>query len=79
MIEERTRPCGRVVALLASLWESRLHVIRVGGALKVWQVARDTGGISQVVVSVHVTLHALHRDVGSSQRETGSAVIKTRT
>ena len=62
VIEGCRRPGGRGVALLTSLRERRLHVIRLGGALEILQVATDTSGIGagQVVVAVHVALRALH-------------------
>src|SRR6516164_8778085 len=63
VVEAGAGPRGRVVALLASLRETRLHVIRSSGSLEIFQVAADAGGIraSQIVIPVYVALGALHR------------------
>ena len=80
MVEGRPIPGRRVVALLAGLGEPRLYVIGIRGALEVRQVATGTGGIraGQVVVIVHVTLHALHRRMRAREGETGGRVVKVR-
>lgn len=67
VIERATSPIGCVMALLASLGESRLNVVRVVGRLVILQVTRYASGISagQVVVSVHVTLQTRSTDVGA--------------
>ena len=61
VIETGAGPRGRVVALLASLREPRLHVIRGGGALEILQVATHASCISasQAEVVVGVALTAL--------------------
>ncbi len=64
------------MAVLASLWESCLHVIGIGRRLVAGQVARHAGGVGQVVVSVHVALGTLRGHVGPGQREAGLAVIE---
>ena len=56
VIKRRARPRSGVVALLAGLWEIRLHVIWFCRALEVSQVTRDTRPAAQVVVPVDVTL-----------------------
>ena len=63
VVEGCLRPRRRVVTLLTGLRESRLHVIGIGRSLEILQMATDAGSIRrrQVVVSVHVTLTALHR------------------
>ena len=68
------------MALLTSLWEARLHVVRIGRALEIFQVAADAGRIraGQVVVAVHVALGALHGGVRAGQREAGGRVIEGR-
>jgi hypothetical protein len=78
VIKSRAAPVRGVVALLAGLREIRRHVIRIGRSLEIFQVAADTSRRRQVVVVVHVTLRALHRSVGASQREPGVVVIKRR-
>ena len=76
VIEGGIRPrCGSV-ASLAGLRHARLYVIRVVRSLIILEVARHTGGISQVVVPVDVTLRALSSHVRSGKRETGLAVIE---
>ena len=61
VIERRRRPVGRAMALLAGLRETRAHVVRVGGALEILQVAAHASRVRrrQVVVAVHMALHAL--------------------
>ncbi len=49
---------GRV-ATLTGLRESCLHVIRVGCALEIFQVARRTGCVGDAVVTVDVALGTL--------------------
>jgi len=65
VIERSATPVRGVVALLASLRKVRLHVIRIGSALEVRQVATRARRICrrQVVIAVHVTLHALQGNV----------------
>lgn len=76
MIEGRAAPGGGVVTLLAGLRKRRLHVIRVGGALKVLEVARYAGGIGQVVVPIDVALRTGSVDVGSGEWKPGFGVVK---
>ena len=73
MIKRRITPRGRGVALLAGLREIRLHVVRIGGALEVLQMAAHTSrvGAGQVVIVVDVALHALHGRVRAGQWESG--------
>src|SRR6267142_1329150 len=80
VVKGRARPGGGVVTLLTGLREARLHVVRLGGALKIFQVAAHASGIRarEVVVIVDVTLHALHRGMRSRQREAGGRVVKVR-
>ena len=55
-------------------------MVRIGGSLKIFQVAADAGRVraGQVVVAVHVALGALHGGVRAGQREAGGRVIKVR-
>ena len=80
MVEIRARPRGRVVALRTGLREAGLHVIRLGRALEILQVAADTSRISagQVVVAVHVAAGAGDGRVRPGQREPGGRVIEGR-
>jgi len=66
------------MTLLAGLREIRGDVIGIGRALKIRQMARDTGGDRNVVVVVHVAVGALPRGYGvhTGQRETGGVVIE---
>ena len=68
------------MTLLARLWEVRLHVIRIRGAVEIRQVAADAGrvGAGQVVVVVHMALRALQGGMRPSQREAGGRVIEGR-
>ena len=81
VIEGGAGPRGRAVALLASLREAGLHMVRIRGALEIFQVAADAGRVcaGQVVVAIHVALRALHAGVRARQREAGRRVIKSRT
>jgi len=62
MIKHRVAPGRGGVTLLTGLGEGCLHVVGIGGALEVFQVTRNAScvGAGQVVVAIHVTLHALH-------------------
>ena len=64
------------MAAFTSLRHSSLHVVGIGRALKVLQVAGDTCGIGQVVISVDVALRTLQRDMRPGQREAGLVVIE---
>ena len=68
------------MALLARLCETRAHVIGSRCSLKIFQVATDAGSVGrgQIVVAIHVTLRALHIDVGAGERETCGRVVKVR-
>ena len=81
VIERRRRPVGRAMALLASLREARAHVVRVGGALEILQVAAHASRVraGQVVIVIHMALHALHAGMGARQRESSRGVIEVRT
>ena len=81
VVEGRVAPRRGGVALLASLRESRLHVVGIGGPLEVFQVTRNTSriGTGEVVVVIDVALHALHRPVRAGQGEAGGGVVKGRT
>ena len=63
VIESRPRPRGRAVAGLTGLRKSCLHVVRVRGSLKIFQMAGRAGRVCQVVVAVDVALRALGVDV----------------
>lgn len=69
MVEGGISPGGGAVAALASLRDRGLNVIRIGRALIVLQMARDTCGVGEVVISVDVTLRALQWDVRPGQGE----------
>jgi len=80
MVEACRRPSARRVAHLAGLREVLLHVIGIGRALVVLQVARDARGVRDVVVVIDVTIGALpwRNGVQSGQWEAGLRVIKSR-
>ena len=68
------------MALLASLREIRLHVIGIRRALEILQVATHASRVraGQVVIVVHVALHALHAGMEAGQRESSGRVIESR-
>ncbi len=66
------------MTVLASLRECTLHVIRIGRALEVFQVARHTRCIGQVVVAVDVALRTRQRRMRAGQRESSRAVVEIR-
>jgi len=81
VIESSAGPRRGAMALLAGLREARRDVIRIRGALEIFQVAAHAGriGAGQVVVAIHVALRALHAGVRTSQREARGGVVKIRT
>src|SRR5215472_9288035 len=80
VIEGRVRTRSRVVALLTSLREARLHVIRIRGSLEVLQVATHARRVRvrQVVVVVDMALCALHSCVRTAQGKSSGRVIERR-
>ena len=80
MIERSRLPGRSGVANLAGLRKSRLHVIRVSGALEVFQVTRNAGRTGQVVIVIDVAISALPRRhrVCSGQREIHQRVVERR-
>ena len=63
VVERSVTPVGGGVALVAGLREASRNVIRIGGALEVFQMALYAGAAGQVVRIVHVALRALQRRV----------------
>lgn len=78
MIEVRGRPSRRRVTRLAGLRKAQLHVIRIGRALIVLQVARNARRVRDVEIVVNVTIRALAwwNRVHASQREAGRRVVE---
>ena len=78
VIESRAAPGGRAVAGLARRREAGCHMVWIGRALVILQVATDASRAGQIVVIVDVTVRALARwhGVGSRQSETGGGVIE---
>src|SRR5262249_19231494 len=82
MVEVCIQPTGRVVALLASRGECRLHVIRIGRAVEISLMALYAGrGSRQVIGSGRaergvVALGALQRSVCAVQGETGRRMVE---
>lgn len=78
VIERCIRPGNRVMALVASLGEFPGHVIGIGGALVVLQVAGDASRADQIVVVVDVAVRALPRRHGmrAGQRKSDGTVIE---
>ena len=81
VIEVRTRPRGGVMALLTGLRETRTHVVGIGRALEIFQVAADTRRVraGQVVVPVHVAAAASQRGMSAHERESSRGMVKCRT
>lgn len=65
------------MANFTGLRNPRSHVIRIRRSLEILQMARHASGRGQVVVSVHMTLSALHRNVGSGKGESCLRVIES--
>lgn len=78
VVERSRNPCARVVAHVALLGESNLHVVGVVRILEILQMAADAGSVRQLVIVVHVALAALKRRVHAGKRETGGGVIECR-
>jgi len=76
VIKRRLRPGGCVVAQIASLRESRCHVIGIGGPVEIGQMATRTGGARQVIVVIHMTLRTLQRCVRTCERESRGRMVK---
>ena len=78
MVKGCRLPCSGVVARLASLRESAAHVVRIRGALEIFQVTRHAGRAGQVVVVADVAIDALARRHGvrTRQNESGGGVIE---
>lgn len=58
MVEGRIQPCTRAMALIAGLREIPGHMVRVGRALKVLQVAGHARRTGQVVIVVDMAIRA---------------------
>jgi hypothetical protein len=69
-------PRRSAMAGLAGLRKTALHVIGIGRALIILQVAGDAGGGGQVVIAIHMALRALHRGMRAGEREADRIVIK---
>lgn len=76
VVERSRNPCARVVAHVALLGESNLHVVGVVRILEILQMAADAGSVRQLVIVVHVALAALQRCVESRERKSSSRVIE---
>ena len=78
VVETGRLPGGRGVARLARLREPARHVVRIGRALKVLQMARHAGGAVQGVVIVDVAVGALSRRhrMHARQNEPCRGVVK---
>jgi len=77
VIEGCGLPRRSSVATLASLWESRLHVVRIGRFLEIGKVASHASCGRTRELSPDVTGGAIQRNVRSGQREAGDfEVIK---
>lgn len=76
VVERSCVPVRSTVADLALLRKPGCSVIRIVCTLKILQMATDTSGDGQVVVSVGMALRALHADMRSRQGESGLRVIE---
>ena len=75
MIKGRVIPGRRVMALLASRRETRLHVIRAGRTLEILYVARRAVGRRSHKLAVRVALGASHVGVRTGQRELRKGIV----
>jgi len=75
VIESRTVPRSRGVALLASDRETGLHVIGIRGALEILEVARAAIRRCTHKLTIDVTLRAGHIHVPAGQREFCKGVV----
>ena len=75
VIESRICPRSCSVTGGTSGRYSGLHVIRIGGALKIFHVTGGAVCRSAGILSVHVTLGTGHRDVRTGQRKLGKGVV----
>jgi len=80
VIESGRGPGHRGMALRAVRREVGRDVIRVRGALEIFEVAGNTGGAGEVVVIVDVAIHALARRhcMATGQRKSCRRVIELR-
>ena len=80
VVEGRARPVCRAVALIAGLREVGRHVVRIGRALVILQMAGHAGCAVQAVVIVDVAIGAGPRRncVHAGQRESSRAVVESR-
>ena len=76
VIETSVQPAGRIVALLASLREAAAHMIGIGGALEIRQMAAHTLHRRAGEVAARVALRALQGHVRSGQWKRRLVVIE---
>src|SRR5580704_402801 len=75
MVKRSLCPRSRVVALLTSCRETGLNVIRIRGAVEVFDMARSAIGRRADKLSIDVALRAGHADVRALQREFRESVV----
>ena len=80
VIESCRRPGHCRVTLSAVRRKVRRNVVRIGGALKICEVASNARRARQIVIIIGVAIHALARRhrVSTGQREPNRGVIKLR-
>lgn len=78
MVEVGRLPRGSGMTRLTRLREPELHVIGIGRALVVLQMARHARCVRDVVIVVDVTIRAQPRrhSMRAGQRETGRGVVE---
>jgi len=76
VVERGRLPRGRAVANVALQRKSAGDVIRIGRGLVVRQMAADTRGCRQIVVSALVAISALQLQVPARQREAALGMIE---
>ena len=77
VVKRRRNPGRGVVTHFTLLRESRLDVIRAGGAVEILHMAGCTRGAVQAVIAIYVALRTLQWHVCAGQRETRSRVIES--
>jgi len=75
MVKRSLCPRSRVVALLTSCRETGLNVIRIRGAVEVFDMARSAIGRRADKLTIDVALRAGHADVRALQREFREGVV----
>lgn len=75
MIKGRAVPGSCIVALLASLREAGLHMVRIGRSVKVLDVARGAIGSGPDELAIDVAQSASYRDMRAGERKLRECIV----